>query len=147
MSSANAVRIVLVGVLAMLTGCQELRAEQRERKSSGLLLGWVSAPSQMPGPFIVAAIDRDNGTITQRAFVERPGAFEMRIATGNYKFIAFADSNRDGELGRNEPVSLRMVLDAPIQAGDMLALPTFEVTSAGISADTSGSPATLPAGL
>jgi hypothetical protein len=121
--------ITLIGLLATLAGCQALNGEQqtREREPSGVLLGRVVAPAQVPGPFIVQAIDREQGTITQRVFVERQGAFEMHIAAGTYKFVAFADRNRDGRLDRSEPVSIRMSLDSPIRAGDVIALPTLNV--------------------
>jgi hypothetical protein len=120
---------LLVGLLATLSGCQTLTGERqaREREPSGLLLGRISAPAQVSGPFIVQAIDRRQGTITQRMFIERQGAFEMPIAVGTYKFVAFADRNRDGRLGRSEPVSIRMSLDSPIRDGDVLALPTLDI--------------------
>ena len=128
--SARAVSsIAMVGLLVALAGCQGLdaRRDARAREPSGLLLGRIAAPGQVSGPFIVQAIDRQQGTVAQRLFVEQQGAFEMRIAAGAYKFVAFADRNRDGRLDRNEPVSIRMSLDSPIRAGDVLALPTLDI--------------------
>lgn len=124
-----AVRIALIGLVVTLAGCQALKVdgETRKHEPSGLLVGRITADAQIQGPFIVQALDREDGTITHRVFIERAGNFEMRIGPGAYKFIAFADSNRDGRFDRSEPVSVRMSLESPIHARDVLLLPAFNV--------------------
>jgi hypothetical protein len=123
------VRIALIGLVVTLAGCQALKVERETRKHepSGLLVGRITTDEQVPGPFIVEALDREQGTIANRAFVEQAGRFEMRIGPGAYKFIAFADRNRDGRFDRSEPVSVRMSLDSPIRTGDVLVLPAFNI--------------------
>jgi hypothetical protein len=125
----TAVRIALVGLVITLAGCQALTAERETRKHepSGVLVGRITADAQTPGPFIVEALDREDGTVTHRVFIEQAGNFEMRIEPGAYKFIAFADRNRDGRFDRSEPVSVRMSLESPIRARDVLMLPAFNV--------------------
>jgi hypothetical protein len=123
------VRVALIGLVFTLTGCQALNAERevRKREPSGLLVGRITTDAQVAGPFIVQAIDREQGTIAYRAFVERAGRFEMRVGPGAYKFIAYADRNGDGRFDRSEPVSVRMSLDSPIRTGDVLVLPAFNI--------------------
>jgi hypothetical protein len=125
----TAVRVALIGLVVTLTGCQALKVERETRKheSLGLLVGRITTDEQVPGPFIVEALDREQGTIANRAFVEQAGRFEMRIGPGAYKFIAFADRNRDGRFDRSEPVSVRMSLDSPIRAHEVLILPAFNI--------------------
>jgi hypothetical protein len=124
-----AVRVALIGLVVTLTGCQALNAEReaRKREPSSLLVGRITTDAQVAGPFIVQAIDREQGTIAYRAFVERAGRFEMRVGPGAYKFIAYADRNGDGRFDRSEPVSVRMSLDSPIRTGDVLVLPAFNI--------------------
>jgi hypothetical protein len=121
------------GALAALGGCQATNIERQARADApGLLIGHVTAPADFQGPFVVAAIDRDEGTIAHRVYVEQPGRFTMRIAAGNYKFIAFEDGNRDGQFEFSEPASMRMILDGPIRSGEVLALPmALDVRAAG----------------
>jgi hypothetical protein len=125
----TAVRVALAGLLVTLTGCQALNADRstRERESTGFLYGSIRAAAQVPGPFVVEVIDRERGTIVHRVFTEKEGAFRMRIDAGSYKFIAFADQNRDGRFDRSEPVSVRMALDSPIHAGDVIELPALNI--------------------
>jgi hypothetical protein len=125
----TAVRVALIGLVVTLVGCQALNAERETRKHepSSLLVGRITTDAQVPGPFIVEALDRAQGTITHRVFVERAGNFEMRIEPGAYKFIAYADRNRDGRFDRSEPVSVRMSLDSPIRAHDVLMLPALDI--------------------
>jgi hypothetical protein len=125
----TAARIALAGLLVTLTGCQTLNADRntRERESSGLLYGSIKADVQVQGPFVVEAIDRERGTIAHRVFIEKEGAFRMHIDAGAYKFIAFADHDRDGRFDRSEPVSIRMALDSPIRAGDVIELPSLDI--------------------
>jgi hypothetical protein len=115
------IRVAAAVVLSSLAGCQTLP------DTRGILFGSVIASDQVAGPFIVAAIDRDDGSIRHRVFVEQEGEFKMRIDAGAYKFIAFADTNRDGLLDSNEPVSVRMALKTRITAGDMMAIPVLEI--------------------
>ena len=123
------VRTALIGLVVALSGCQALKVERETRKHepSGLLVGRITTDAQVPGPFIVEALDRQQGTIAHRAFVEQAGRFEMRIGPGAYKFIAYADRNRDGRFERSEPVSVRMSLESPIRAGDVLVLPALDI--------------------
>jgi hypothetical protein len=114
-------RIAATSLLAIVTGCQALP------DTHGVLVGRVIAPAQVAGPFVIAAIDRDAGTIRHRVFLEEPGPFTMRIDPGAYKFIAFADSNRDGKLGNTEAVSARMALKTAVEQGDTLALPPLAI--------------------
>jgi hypothetical protein len=125
----TAVRIALAGLVVTLAGCQVLNTERAARKHepSGLLVGRITTAAQIQGPFIVEALDRAQGKIAHRAFVEQAGRFEMRIGPGAYKFIAYADRNRDGRFERSEPVSVRMSLDSPIRAGDVLMLPALDI--------------------
>ncbi len=125
----TAVRIAFAGLLVALTGCQVLNLDHSasEREPSGLLYGRITAAAQVSGPFIVEAIDRERGTIAHRVFIEQEGAFRMRIDAGAYKFIAFADHNRDGRFDRSEPVSVRMALDSPIRDGDVIELPALDI--------------------
>jgi hypothetical protein len=120
-NKSSSVRLAAAVLLTSLAGCQTLP------DTRGVLFGSVNAPDEIAGPFIVAAIDRKDGSIRHRVFVEQQGEFKMRLNAGAYKFIAFADSNRDGQLDSSEPVSVRMALKTPIHEGDMLALPAFNV--------------------
>lgn len=115
------IRLAAAVLLSSLAGCQTLP------DTRGVLFGSVNAPEQVTGPFVVAAIDRNDGSVRHRVFVEQPGEFKMRIDAGAYKFIAFADTNRDGRLGSSEPVSVRMALKSPIHQGDMLSLPALNI--------------------
>ena len=125
----TAARIALVGIFVTLPGCQALNVDRstRERDPGGILYGRITAAVQIPGPFVVEAIDRERGTIAHRVFIEQQGTFQMRIGAGAYKFIAFADQDRDGHFDRSEPVSVRMALDSPIRAGDVIELPALDI--------------------
>jgi hypothetical protein len=120
-NKTSGVRLAAAVLLLSVTGCQTLP------DTRGVLFGSVNAPDEVAGPFIVAAIDRNDGSIRHRVFVEQQGDFKMRLDAGAYKFIAFADNDRDGLLGSGEPVSVRMALKTPIHEGDMLALPALEI--------------------
>jgi hypothetical protein len=115
------IRLAAAVALTSFAGCQTLP------DTRGVLFGSVNASDQVAGPFIVAAIDRNDGSIRHRVFVEQEGEFKMRLEAGAYKFIAFADTNRDGLLDSSEPVSVRMSLKTPVSQGDILALPALEI--------------------
>jgi hypothetical protein len=123
-TSMNTLKAIAFCGAMTLAGCQAVDIERQANDGPpGLLIGRVAATPDLSGPFIVAAIDRDQGTIAHRVFVEQPGRFTMRIAAGRYNFIAFEDGNRDGQYEISDPVSMRMALDAPIREGEVLALP------------------------
>lgn len=120
-NKSSGIRLAAAVLLASLAGCQTLP------DTRGVLFGSVNAPDEVAGPFVVAALDRNDGSIRHRVFVEQQGEFKMRLDAGAYKFIAFADTNRDGLLDSGEPVSVRMALKTPIHEGDMLAIPALNV--------------------
>ena len=95
--------------------------------SSGLLLGRVSSTSKLAAPIVIVARDQTNGKIVHRAFLETNRAFQLPLAAGHYKFFAFADVNRDGILGADEPASVVYSLSDEIRTGEKLELPALRV--------------------
>jgi hypothetical protein len=105
-----------------LAGCQSLESSMTAR-----LKGRIDAERSIAGPFVIAAYDRTTHRIAHRVYLERAGDFDMLIDEGRYKFLAFADLDRDGRLGAGEPVSVRMALASAVRAGDVLEIPSLRV--------------------
>jgi hypothetical protein len=105
-----------------LAACQSLEAPKTAR-----LKGSVDAERAIAGPFVIAAYDRASKRIAHRVYLERAGDFDMLIDEGQYKFVAFADLDRDGQRGAGEPVSVRMTLASAVRAGDRLEIPALHV--------------------
>ncbi len=116
-----------------LAACQALESPKTAR-----LKGSVDAERTIAGPFVIAAYDRANRRIAHRVYLEHPGDFDMLIDEGQYKFVAFADLDRDGQLGAGEPVSVRMNLAAAVRAGDRLEIPTLQVRAGQAVASIKG---------
>ena len=105
-----------------LAACQSLDAPRTAR-----LIGSVDAGRDIAGPFVIAAYDRATRRIAHRVYLEQAGDFDMLIDEGQYKFVAFADLDRDGQPGAGEPVSVRMTLVPAVRAGDLLEIPALRV--------------------
>lgn len=105
-----------------LAACQSLESPKTAR-----LKGSVAAERAIAGPFVITAFDRASKRIAHRVYLEQAGDFDMFIDEGQYKFVAFADLDRDGQLGAGEPVSVRMTLASAVRAGDMLEIPALRV--------------------
>ena len=91
-----------------------------------LLLGSVSAGTDMRTPIVVLAVD-SHGKVAHRVFLESRHAFQMPLAPGSYKFYAFADANRDGRRGADEAASVMYTLATPLRAGEMGELPALDI--------------------
>jgi hypothetical protein len=125
--------LALVPAGLALTACQTLGSSH-----AGLLTGKVRADAGVTGPFVINVIDRDTGHIAHRAFLEKAGSFDLILEGGNYKFLAFADLDRDGKLGSHEPASIRMTLSTTVRPGDAIELPTMQVRPRAVGPVGSG---------
>ncbi len=126
-------RLMIPAAGLALAACQTLDAPKAAH-----LLGRVDADRAIRGPFVVAVVHRDSQRIAHRVFLERAGEFDMLIEQGKYKFVAFADLDRDGQLGAGEPVSVRLSLQPAVRAGDVLELPALHVRTAQVVASLKG---------
>lgn len=92
-----------------------------------LLTGSVSASSEMSAPIVVMAVDRVTGKVVQRVFLDKNRSFHMPLVPGDYRFYAFADTNRDGLRESGESVSVAYKLSTPLRAGEQLELPVLNI--------------------
>jgi hypothetical protein len=114
--------LAVAAAAVALAACQALDAPKTAR-----LKGSVDAGRTVTGPFVITAYDRATNRIAHRVYLEQAGDFDMLIDEGQYKFVAFADLDRDGQLGDGEPVSVRMKLASTVRAGDVLEIPALRV--------------------
>jgi hypothetical protein len=120
--------IATTGAVAALAACQTNVAHEQP---TGTVLGRVRASNPDNGPVMVVAIDRESGTIAQRAFLESKRAFSMPLRSGHYKFYACSDDNRDGRCDGAESASVMYALAERVNAGDVIQLPTLNLLREG----------------
>lgn len=121
-----AVMLTAAAAAIALAACQGAPAPS----ATGTLVGHVKFTSKLASPIVVVAVDKSTGRVVHRAFLESNRAFRLPMDAGRYKFFAFADVNRDGELEPNEPVSVVYSLADEIRVGESLELPTLDVKPA-----------------
>ncbi|MEO8063852.1 MAG: hypothetical protein ABI821_14020 [Pseudomonadota bacterium] len=92
-----------------------------------LLLGSVSVSTATTSPIVVMVVNRRTGKVAQRAFLETKRAFRLPLVPGNYRFYAFADTNRNGLRDADEAVSVAYTLSTPLRAGEMIELPALDI--------------------
>ena len=112
--------LVFAGAV-MLLGHEPANAAQAPAWLSGRVIASDAAP------IVVVAIDRRAGRITHRVFQEMAGTFRMPLDAGEYRFYAFADADRDGNLGPGEAASALYSLAGALQAGERVELPALRI--------------------
>ncbi|HTU66704.1 MAG TPA: hypothetical protein VMF52_12185 [Steroidobacteraceae bacterium] len=114
-------RIAAAGAVVAMTACTTNAAHERP---TGTVLGRVKTGGSAV-PVMVLAVDRGSGQIAHRAFLQSKQAFSMPLTSGQYKFYACADDNRDGRCNGSERTSVMYSLSDEVHAGDVIQLPTF----------------------
>jgi hypothetical protein len=117
-------RMAATGAVIALAACQTNVVHERP---TGTVMVRVKGGGPDNGPVVVLAIDRDSGRIARRAFAESKRVFSLPLESGNYKFYACADENRDGRCGGTETTSMMYALAGRVNAGDRIELPTFDL--------------------
>jgi pimeloyl-ACP methyl ester carboxylesterase len=103
---AHAICALLVVICLVITGCTlvetgraliKLKQEAPENRSSTIIVGRVSVPTQVDGPIVVAAYAQHYGNkeIAHYTILHDWGEYELMVTEGNYHVFAFIDKNRD----------------------------------------------------
>lgn len=93
----NTICILLVFICFITTGCAlvKLKQDLRESELLTVIVGYVSAPSPVNGPIVVAAYTKHQGIreIAHYTILHDRGEFELMVAKGDYYVFAYIDQN------------------------------------------------------
>jgi hypothetical protein len=117
-------RIAATGAVVALTACQATVVHERP---TATVLGRVKTSGAANSPVLVLAFDRGTGKLANRAFLGSQSTFAMRLYSGAYKFYACNDQDSNGHCGDSELRSVMYSLSDPVNAGDVIQLPTFRL--------------------
>jgi pimeloyl-ACP methyl ester carboxylesterase len=91
------ITIYLISICFFTTGCSlvKLKQDQHESDLLTVIVGYVSAPSPVDGPLIVAAYSNQNEkkTIAHYTISHDSGEFELMVSKGDYYVFAYIDQN------------------------------------------------------
>ncbi len=91
------ITIFVIFICFFTTGCSlvKLKQDQHESELLTVIIGYVSAPSPVNGPLIVAAYSNQNGKkmIAHYTILHDRGEFELMVSKGDYYVFAYIDKN------------------------------------------------------
>jgi hypothetical protein len=120
-------QVAASGACVALAACQTNAAVgARPGVSPGVVLGRVKANADHTS-LVVVAIDRDTGRVAQRAFLTHSSYYALPMSAGHYKLYAFADLDRNGLRGVDEPSSLMFSMADDVHSGERIELPTMNL--------------------